>query len=90
VVGFNTEKCEVYQWVVSYCVYKASFLLPSDKVSRESADDYLLISEIVVPGFDFEDHNFMPSSKMGYLLNEKKADQLEWLLDINLYYMINV
>ena len=81
VVGFNTDRGEVDQWVVPGGVYKASFLLPLDDENGESADDHLLISEIVVPGFDFEDHKFMPSKKiLENLVGTEKAGQLEWLL----------
>ncbi|VEU22673.1 DEKNAAC103749, partial [Brettanomyces naardenensis] len=64
IVGFNTERGEVDQWVVPGGVYKASFLLPLDETKGESDEDHLLISEIVVPGFDFEDHKFMPSDRV--------------------------
>lgn len=81
VVGFNTSKGEVDQWVVPGGVYKASFLLPLDEEAGESAEDHLLISEIVVPGFEFEDHNFMANQEvLEGLVGEKKAEELKWLL----------
>ena len=81
VVGFSTDRCEMYRWVVPGGVYKASFLLPLDDVNGESADDHLLISEIVVPGFDFEDHKFMLSKKvLENLVGTEKAGQLKWFL----------
>ncbi|CAL9728290.1 hypothetical protein MOUN0_D00716 [Monosporozyma unispora] len=53
-VGYDVANGEVSQWVVPGGVYKASFVLENDEL-----DDGLLISEVVVPGFDFEDHHFM-------------------------------
>lgn len=53
-VGYDVSQGEVSQWVVPGGVYKASFVLENDEL-----DDGLLISEVVVPGFDFEDHHFM-------------------------------
>lgn len=81
VVDLNTDRCEVERWVVPGGVYKASFLLQLDDVNGESADDHLLISEIVVPGFDFEDHKFMLSKKvLENLVGTEKAGQLKWFL----------
>lgn len=52
-VGYDFANGEVAQWVVPGGVYKASFCLENDDL-----DDGLLISEVVVPGFDFADHHF--------------------------------
>lgn len=72
-VGFNFAKGEVAQWVVPGDVWKASFL--SDQ------DDHLLISEVVVPGFEFLDHKFMNNEKeLAGLIGEEKARDLSWLL----------
>ncbi|SCV01085.1 LAMI_0G09252g1_1 [Lachancea mirantina] len=49
-VGFDTSKGEVSQWVVPGGVYKASFLLPNKEFNNG-----LLISEVVVPGFEYSD-----------------------------------
>lgn len=56
----------VYQWLVEGDVYKASFLRTVDTQkgstvsSQNEADAGLFISEVVSPGFEFVDHNFMP------------------------------
>jgi predicted cupin superfamily sugar epimerase len=52
------------QWVVEGGTYKASFTHDNEG---------LLISEVVVPGFDFDDHNFMKS----------KQELVKWVGDSN-------
>ncbi|OBA15941.1 uncharacterized protein OGAPODRAFT_49444 [Ogataea polymorpha] len=81
VVGFDVEKGEVTQWVVPGEVYKASFLLPLN--GEPSADDHLLISEVVVPGFEFDDHRFMQSYDELKALVGDRAEELKWLLEAN-------
>ncbi|KAG7876079.1 hypothetical protein KL938_004751 [Ogataea parapolymorpha] len=81
VVGFDVEKGEVTQWVVPGEVYKASFLLPLN--GEPSADDHLLISEVVVPGFEFDDHRFMQSYEELKALVGDRAEELKWLLEAN-------
>ncbi|CCD24636.1 Cff1p NDAI_0D03220 [Naumovozyma dairenensis CBS 421] len=75
-VGFDYANGEVSQWVVPGGVYKASFLVPNEEFHNG-----LLISEVVVPGFDFEDHLFMSGyDEMVNLLGEEKAASLKFLL----------
>lgn len=78
-VGYDTTAGEVSQWVVPGGVYKASFPLENDELC-----DSLLISEVVVPGFDFADHQFMTGGydELLALLNGDKriADKLRFLL----------
>lgn len=74
-VGFNYAKGEVSQWVVPGGVYKASFVAPLD---GECSDDHLLISEVVVPGFEFEDHQFMRKNQLANLVGSRT--DLDWLL----------
>ncbi|GME78131.1 unnamed protein product [Ambrosiozyma monospora] len=82
VVGFNTDKGEVNQWVVPGGVYKASFLLPldSDDKDDESCKDHLLISEVVVPGFEYDGHTFARKDDLVKLVGNDKAEELRWLL----------
>jgi predicted cupin superfamily sugar epimerase len=69
-VGFGPD--QRMQWVVDGGIYKASFTNDSDG---------LLISEVVVPGFDFDDHNFMASrEELVRLVGENTANQLDPLL----------
>lgn len=75
-VGFDYGNGEVSQWVVPGGVYKASFLLPNEEFSNG-----LLISEVVVPGFDYSDHTFMSGEEeLVKLVGEEKAEELHFLL----------
>lgn len=74
-VGFDYANGEVSQWVVPGEVYKASFLLPNEEFSNG-----LLISEVVVPGFDFEDHSFMTAKELVDIVGEHRAEELKFLL----------
>lgn len=75
-VGFNNSAGEVSQWVVPGDVYKASFLLPNDEFSNG-----LLISEVVVPGFEYVDHNFISGFKeLQELVGKEQAENLKFLV----------
>ena len=78
VVGPNILEGERVQWVVSGGKYKASFLLPDD-VGGDSSDG-LLISETVVPGFEWDDHDFMQPQRLEALVGEEQKAELEWML----------
>lgn len=82
VVGQAVEKGERLQWVVEGGVYKASFLLPDDAAGEggEEASGGLLISETVVPGFEYADHEFLSLEGSRALLSADAAAQLEWLV----------
>ncbi|ODQ58608.1 hypothetical protein WICANDRAFT_31727 [Wickerhamomyces anomalus NRRL Y-366-8] len=81
IVGFNHSKGEVSQWVVPGGVYKASFLLPLNESTGESKDDHLLISEVVVPGFEYDDHEFLEGvDTLAGMVGESKAKELSFLL----------
>ncbi|SCU78788.1 LADA_0A07624g1_1 [Lachancea dasiensis] len=75
-VGFDYSKGEVSQWVVPGGVWKASFLLPNDEF-----DNGLLISEVVVPGFEYTDYKPFPGSEaLTELVGEQRALELKPLL----------
>ncbi|EGR47831.1 uncharacterized protein TRIREDRAFT_79129 [Trichoderma reesei QM6a] len=78
VVGPNIQKGEKLQWVVEGGSWKASFLLPD--VEGETSSDGLLISETVVPGFEYADHEFLSRERLSEILPEEKAKALEWLV----------
>lgn len=83
VVGKDIEKGEWLQWIVEGGKYKASFLLPDedDGEEGESASSRgLLISEIVVPGFEYVDHDFLRLEGLGRLVRKEEGRELEWLL----------
>ena len=78
VVGRNVEKGEKLQWIVEGGTYKGSFLLPDDPSGRGS--DGLLISETVVPGFEWGDHDYMKPERLEALVTEEQRNELEWML----------
>ncbi|TKA27348.1 hypothetical protein B0A50_04959 [Salinomyces thailandicus] len=84
VVGQDVESGERLQWVVEGGKYKASFLLEDDGVAAEGkggkASEGLLISETVVPGFEFEDHDFLGRERLGALVGEERAGELGWMV----------
>ena len=77
VVGHDVEKGEVLQWTVPGGKFKASFLLPD---GDGEGSEGLLISEIVVPGFEFCDHDFLSAQGLKELVGVEKAKELDWLL----------
>lgn len=79
VVGHDTERGERLQWIVEGGKYKASFLLPVGD-EKEGEEEGLLISETVVPGFEYEDHDFMRVERLEALLRKEQADEVRWLL----------
>ncbi|KAE8448087.1 hypothetical protein EG329_009852 [Mollisiaceae sp. DMI_Dod_QoI] len=78
VVGQNVEKGEKLQWIVDGGKFKASFLLPDEENGHESQG--LLISETVVPGFEYCDHDFLSPEGLEELVGRQKAQELSWLL----------
>ncbi|KAK0384990.1 hypothetical protein NLU13_7468 [Sarocladium strictum] len=78
VVGKNIEQGEKLSWVVEGGAYKASFLLEDEQ--GKGSSEGLLISETVVPGFDYADHEFLEESKLRRLVPDSQADALRWLV----------
>lgn len=78
VVGQDLEIGEKLQWIVDGGKFKASFLLD---VEGQEENEGLLISETVVPGFEYCDHDFLPDVEtLKDLVGEVKAEELKWLL----------
>lgn len=82
VVGQDVSQGERLQWVVEGGKYKASFLLP-DHEGGEKSEEGLLISETVVPGFEFADHDFMRMERLEALLEGRQKEELAWLIRKN-------
>ncbi|KAF9282086.1 hypothetical protein BGZ68_006212 [Mortierella alpina] len=88
VVGHDIAKGERVTWTVEGGVWKASFLLRAAAGdgatgSAERGQDNnegLLITETVVPGFEYSDHEFLSVEKSNELLTASDAKALEWLV----------
>ncbi|PSS27543.1 hypothetical protein M430DRAFT_32238 [Amorphotheca resinae ATCC 22711] len=80
VVGPNVAKGERLQWIVEGGKFKASFLLPDDEEGGQEESQGLLISEVVVPGFEYCDHDFLTERGLVELVGAEKANELKWLL----------
>ncbi|EXJ90804.1 hypothetical protein A1O1_03909 [Capronia coronata CBS 617.96] len=89
VVGHDLAKGERLQWIVEGGIFKASFLLPDAEAKAEgpetgkqggSVSEGLLISETVVPGFEFADHDFLTAETMRDALTPDQVRELRWLL----------
>ena len=78
VVGHDLTRGEKLQWIVEGGRFKASYLLP-DAGSKDSQGG-LLISETVVPGFEFADHDFLTANGLRDVVAEDQVEILEWLL----------
>ncbi|KAF2825217.1 hypothetical protein CC86DRAFT_352519 [Ophiobolus disseminans] len=75
-VGRDVGRGERAVWVVEGGKYKASFL----EGDGEGEEGRLLISETVVPGFEYSDHDFLTEGKFRDLVTEEQARELEWLV----------
>ncbi|KEQ60084.1 uncharacterized protein M437DRAFT_54982 [Aureobasidium melanogenum CBS 110374] len=79
IVGQNVEKGEKLQWIVDGGKYKSSFLLPLEDEDPTN-NEGLLISETVVPGFEYSDHDFMRIERLEALVTKEQADEMRWML----------
>ncbi|KAF2847503.1 hypothetical protein T440DRAFT_471011 [Plenodomus tracheiphilus IPT5] len=77
IVGKDVAAGEKAVWVVEGGKYKASFLLGE---GGDAEGDRLLISETVIPGFEYSDHDFLSLEKFKTLVTEEQAKELEWLV----------
>jgi len=78
IVGQNVLAGEKLQWIVEGGKYKSSYLLPDEEGG--SSSEGLLISETVIPGFEFEDHDFMKADRMKALVTTEQAKEMNWML----------
>jgi len=78
VVGPDIANGERLQWIVDGGKFKASYLLPDEEGGTGSQG--LLISETVVPGFEYCDHDFLSKAGLEELVGSEKAGTLKWLL----------
>ncbi|KAK4033228.1 RmlC-like cupin domain-containing protein [Parachaetomium inaequale] len=83
VVGLDRARGETQRWVVEGGKYKATFLLPDlDQNGEEGATsgEGMLVSETVMPGFEFFDHEFLEGTKLEGLVGREWAGGLGWLV----------
>ncbi|KAL7268417.1 hypothetical protein RUND412_008960 [Rhizina undulata] len=74
VVGGDVEKGEKVQWIVGGGVWKCSFLLEGEDGTVGGG---LLITEVVVPGFEYRDHEFLGKDTLEALVGPDQASKLE-------------
>jgi uncharacterized protein len=78
IVGHDIAKGEKLQWIIEGGKFKASFLLPEP--GEEASKAGCLISETVIPGFEYADHDFMTAEGLKRLVAEGEFKELAWLL----------
>ncbi|KAG0683626.1 hypothetical protein C6P40_001718 [Pichia californica] len=78
-VGFDIANGERTQWIVEPGTYKACYIIPEGD-AEDSNKDCLWVSEVVVPGFDFQDMKFPTLSDLTSLVGEKTALSIDWLI----------
>ncbi|KAL2372774.1 DUF985 domain-containing protein [Blastomyces gilchristii SLH14081] len=78
VVGKNIAAGEKLQWIVEGGKFKGSYLLPDHEAGKDT--EGLLISETVVPGFEYQDNDFMLPGTLEELLTPEQAKELAWMV----------
>ena len=71
------------QWIVEGGKWKSSFLLPDVEDDQElvgGSRGGLLISETVVPGFEFCDHDFLRAEGLEEMLGREERERAGWML----------
>ena len=83
-MGGDVLAGEKLQWIVEGGKYKASFLLGEDAKDGDAGGTGegtgCLISETVVPGFEYEDHDFLTRERAECLLTGEQLGELGWML----------
>ena len=67
-VGHDVANGEKLQWIVEDGKFKTSFLLPD--AGEEASEKGYLISDTVMPSFEYADHDFVPTEELKRLVNE--------------------
>lgn len=84
VLGPNTRAGEVRQLLVGTGIWKMSRLLPEDLKTADPERVGCLISEVVFPGFEYEDHAYLTSAQLGSLF-EGVQDGKRWVEELGVY-----
>ncbi|KAF9465403.1 RmlC-like cupin domain-containing protein [Collybia nuda] len=85
VMGANIAAGETRMLLVGTGVWKMSRLLPEDhkKTTQWEKDHvYCLITEVVVPGFDWEDHQYMNIDQLETMF-DKEGDGGRWIKELS-------
>ncbi|KAF1999244.1 hypothetical protein P154DRAFT_437509 [Amniculicola lignicola CBS 123094] len=85
VVGHGFERGERAVWVVEGGKYKASFLVGGGEgkgkgEEEEEGGEGLLISETVIPGFEYSDHDFLTLNRFKELVPPEQVEEMKWLI----------
>lgn len=85
VVGPNIQSGEVLQLLVPTGVWKMSRLLLEDRKAAASKEDGkerygCLITEVVFPGFVWEDHSFLTPTGFHKLFEDKDSSEAKELI----------
>ncbi|PYI01464.1 hypothetical protein BO78DRAFT_273137, partial [Aspergillus sclerotiicarbonarius CBS 121057] len=80
IVGQDTTHGERLQWIVEGGDYKATFLIPDGHGHGDDDSGGLLISETVIPGFEYSDHEFLRREDLKNMVDGKEFGEVEWLL----------
>ena len=81
-VGQDVMAGEELQWIVEGGKYKASFLLEDAAAAAAAGGEGTgcLISETVVPGFEYEDHDFLKMERAEVLLTMEQLEEMGWMV----------
>jgi predicted cupin superfamily sugar epimerase len=77
IVGQDVLGGERLQWIVEGGKYKAEALL---KEADGGEGEGCLISETVVPGFEFADHDFLKRERFEALLSQEQVQEMGWMV----------
>ncbi|KAF2729438.1 hypothetical protein EJ04DRAFT_580639 [Polyplosphaeria fusca] len=82
VVGREVGKGEKVVWVVEGGKGKGTWVLPEggDGGEGNGGEGELLVSETVIPGFEYSDHDFLTMEEFRELVTEEQAEELGWLV----------
>ncbi|KAL0571988.1 hypothetical protein V5O48_009968 [Marasmius crinis-equi] len=78
VLGTNTSKGESRMIVVDPGVWKFARLLPEDLQDEQKASEGCLMTMLLVPGFQLEDHEFMTPESLKALFEGVEGGE-EWI-----------
>ncbi|KAF7594142.1 hypothetical protein BBP40_009991 [Aspergillus hancockii] len=79
-VGHDNNRGERLQWFVGGGSYSALFLLPDQ---TEQDDTRLLISETIIPGFEYKNYEFLRAQDLREKVDEDVFESTRWLLREN-------